>query len=71
MEYVVLGILILTIGFLLGYYCGYKAFLDESKRGTFVIDSNDMDKDIFRIEVDTFKDIEKLNYISFKVKNLD
>ena len=40
------------------------------KRGEFILDMNDIDKDVFTISMDTFKDIEKMKWIMLKVKNM-
>lgn len=64
----------IIIGFVLGLVIGTISrsiiMKKKYKRGEFILDMNDIDKDIFTISMDTFKDIEKMKWIMLKVKNM-
>lgn len=64
----------IIIGFILGLVIGTISrsiiMKKKYKRGELILDMNDIDKDIFTISMDTFKDIEKMKWIMLKVKNM-
>lgn len=64
----------IIIGFVLGLVIGTISrsiiMKKKYKRGELILDMNDIDKDIFTISMDTFKDIEKMKWIMLKVKNM-
>lgn len=64
----------MLIGLILGLVIGTVSrsiiMKKKYKRGELILDMNDIDKDIFTISMDTFKDIEKMKWIMLKVKNM-
>ncbi len=60
----------LILGLIIGTISRSIIMKKKYKRGEFILDMNDIDKDIFTISMDTFKDIEKMKWIMLKVKNM-
>lgn len=60
----------LILGLVIGIIITNTIMKKKYKRGEFILDMNDIDKDIFTISMDTFKDIEKMKWIMLKVKNM-
>lgn len=60
----------LILGLIIGTISRNIIMKKKYKRGEFILDMNDIDKDIFTISMDTFKDIEKMKWIMLKVKNM-
>lgn len=60
----------LVLGLVIGVIITNTIIKKKYKRGEFILDMNDIDKDVFTISMDTFKDIEKMKWIMLKVKNM-
>lgn len=60
----------LILGLIIGTISRNIIIKKKYKRGEFILDMNDIDKDVFTISMDTFKDIEKMKWIMLKVKNM-
>lgn len=60
----------LVLGLVIGIIITNIIMKKKYKRGEFILDMNDIDKDVFTISMDTFKDIEKMKWIMLKVKNM-
>ena len=60
----------LVLGLFIGIIITNIIMKKKYKRGEFILDMNDIDKDVFTISMDTFKDIEKMKWIMLKVKNM-
>lgn len=60
----------LILGLIIGTISRNIIMKKKYKRGEFILDMNDIDKDVFTISMDTFKDIEKMKWIMLKVKNM-
>lgn len=60
----------LVLGLVIGIIITNIIIKKKYKRGEFILDMNDIDKDVFTISMDTFKDIEKMKWIMLKVKNM-
>lgn len=60
----------LILGLIIGTLSRSMIMKKKYKRGEFILDMNDIDKDVFTISMDTFKDIEKMKWIMLKVKNM-
>ena len=60
----------LILGLIIGTISRNIIMKKKYKRGEFILDMNDIDKDIFTISMDTFEDIEKMKWIMLKVKNM-
>ena len=60
----------LVLGLVIGIIITNIIMKKKYKRGEFILDMNNIDKDVFTISMDTFKDIEKMKWIMLKVKNM-
>lgn len=60
----------LILGLVIGITLNNYVIKRKYKRGEFIVDIHDVEKDVFTISMDTFNDIEKMKWIMFKVKNM-
>ena len=60
----------LILGLVIGITSNNYIIKRKYKRGEFIVDIHDVEKDVFTISMDTFNDIEKMKWIMFKVKNM-
>lgn len=60
----------LILGLVIGIISNNYIIKRKYKRGEFIVDIHDVEKDVFTISMDTFNDIEKMKWIMFKVKNM-
>lgn len=60
----------LILGLVIGIISNNYIIKRKYKRGEFIVDIHDVEKDVFTISMDTFNDIEKMKWIMFKVRNM-
>lgn len=60
----------LILGLVIGIISNNYIIKRKYKRGEFIVDIHDVEKDVFTISMDTFNNIEKMKWIMFKVKNM-
>lgn len=66
------GFLLFILGFLAGICATMIYKLSTAATGTFLIDSSDAEKDVFRLDLDKLEDVYKKKVIELKiVRNAD